>query len=62
MLIVEPSGMTNSVDRFDTPALVIAHSMVTGRVADELAVENAVNSACDMSIRKRYGFFRVTIQ
>ena len=62
MLIVDPSGMTNSVDRFDTPALVMAHSIVTGSVADELAVENAVNKACDMFIRKRYGFFRVTIQ
>ena len=33
MLIVAPSGSTNSDERFDTPALDTAHSIVTGSVA-----------------------------
>ena len=61
MLIVAPRGSTNSVERFETPALVSAHSMVTGRVAVELAVEKAVRTACDICTRNRYGFRRVKI-
>ena len=52
----------DSVERFEMPACFSAHSNVTGRVADELAVENAVNSAWDICIMNRYGFSRRTIQ
>ncbi len=59
MLIVAPSGNTKSADRLDTFALETAHSIVTGSVAVELAVENAVSTACDMSYMKRKGFLLV---
>ena len=62
ILIVAPSGSTNFVDFSETPALSTAHSMVTGSVAEELAVENAVNTACDMFLKKVIGFFRVKNQ
>ena len=45
MLIVAPRGSTNFVDFSEIPALSTAHSMVTGKVAEELAVENAVSTA-----------------
>ncbi len=61
MLIVAPKGSTNSVERRETPALVSAHSMVTGKVAVLLAVENAVKTACDMALKKCHGFRRVKI-
>ena len=65
MLTVAPSSRTKSTDRLDTLALVTAHSIVTGSVALELAVENAVRSASDsgrvqatpLSLRRLRGRF-----
>lgn len=62
MLMVAPRGSTNFTDRSDTPARSMAHSMVTGSVAEELAVEKAVSKACDIWRMKRKGFFRVKHQ
>ena len=62
ILIVAPRGSTNLVDFSEIPALSTAHSMVIGRVAEELAVENAVNTACDMFLKNTIGFFRVKNQ
>lgn len=45
MLIVAPRGITNLEERSEMPALEMAQSSVTGRVADELAVEKAVSAA-----------------
>jgi len=45
MLTVAPSGRTKLAVRLDTPERFSTHSMVSGRVADELALENAVSKA-----------------
>ena len=54
MLIVAPSGSTNSVERREMPARTSAHSMVTGRVAVELAVENAEDPVFGEIKHQRY--------
>ena len=41
------------VDFSEIPALSTAHSMVTGSVAEELAVENAVNTGLRHILEKR---------
>ena len=62
MLIVAPSGNTNSVDLLETPAFLWAHSIVTGRVAEELAVEKAVKMACNMWRMNKNGLRLVNSQ
>ncbi len=42
---VAPSGKTKLVTRLETPARSSTHSIVTGKVAEDDAVENAVNNA-----------------
>ena len=44
-MTVAPSGNTKLAVRLDTPARFSTHSMVSGRVADELALEKAVSNA-----------------
>lgn len=48
MLTVAPKGITSSADSRATPARSTADSSVTGKVAEELAVENAVKRAGDI--------------
>src|SRR5690606_32922740 len=55
MLTVAPSGNTKLDILFDTPALFSTQSIVTGRVADDDAVENAVSMAGAMAGKIRYG-------
>ena len=49
MLMVAPSGRTKLVTRFETPAFFSTQSMVSGNVAEDEAVENAVSSAGAMA-------------
>ena len=51
MLMVAPSGRTKLVTRFETPAFSLTQRMVTGNVADEEAVENAVSNAFRMDAK-----------
>ena len=53
MLTVAPMGSTKLVVRSDTPMLLRTQSIVTGNVATELDVENAVIWASRMPARKR---------
>ena len=55
MLTVAPSGSTKLLLRCDTPARFCTHSMVNGRVAAELAEENAVSRAGVMAWMCRNG-------
>jgi hypothetical protein len=52
MLMVAPRGKTNSVDRFDTPALTSAHSIVTGNVADDevSATDSLLENLTDQTV------------
>ena len=43
MLTVAPSGSVKELAFFETPARPSTVSIVSGKVADELAVENAVS-------------------
>ena len=49
MFTVAPRGSTKLVILLDTPAFFSTHSMVTGRVAEEEAVEKAVSRAAPMA-------------
>jgi hypothetical protein len=49
MFTVAPRGRTKLVTRFETPAFFSTHSIVRGSVADDDAVENAVNMAGDIA-------------
>ena len=51
MFTVAPKGRTNFTERLSTPDSK-AHSIVRGRVAEELAVPKAVTRALDMLARK----------
>ena len=51
MLIVAPSGSTKLVTRFETPTLFSIQSMVTGSVAPDELVENAVAIADAMALK-----------
>jgi len=53
ILIVAPSGRTKSIDLLETLAFCSAHSIVTGRVAAELAVEKAIINASNICFIKR---------
>src|SRR5690606_29923788 len=55
MLTVAPSGKTKLEILFDTPAFFSTQSIVTGRVADDDAVENAVSMAGAIAGKIRYG-------
>ena len=58
-MIVAPSGSTKSTLRRFTFALSTAVSIVTGSVAELLAVANAVRIGRPIWNKKRYGFRRV---
>ncbi len=60
MLMVAPMGRTNLEIRGSTPFLFSRQSMVTGRVAEEEAVPNAVVSALAMLPTNLNGRERVT--
>ena len=45
ILTVAPSGSTKLDTRFETPAPFSTHSIVTGKVADDDAVDIAVRNA-----------------
>ena len=49
MLTVAPSGSTKLLVLFETPARFSTQSNVTGRVAEDELVENAVSRAGDMA-------------
>ncbi len=57
MFMVAPRGRTNLPTFLSTPALSITPFIVSGRVAEEEAVENAVSSALLRSVRYFMGFF-----
>ena len=61
ILTVAPRGRTKLEVRLETPAFFSTHSMVTGKVALEDAVENAVSMAGDMARIWRQGFTRPTV-
>ena len=48
MLTVAPIGSTNDVTRFDTPTLFSTAFIVTGSVAPDELVENAITSGSTM--------------
>src|SRR5690606_38613310 len=56
ILIVAPIGSTKLVVRLETPTSFSTHSMFTGKVALDEAVEKAVNKAGDTALRYRQGF------
>jgi hypothetical protein len=60
MFTVAPSGSTKLDTLFDTPTLSSTQSIVTGSVADEEAVENAVSIACATPRIVLYGRTRPT--
>ena len=53
MLTVAPSGRTKLLVRLDTPAFFSRQSIVTGSVAEDDAVENAVSNAGDIAPNRR---------
>src|SRR5262245_118210 len=50
-----PSGTTRLQIRFDTPARFSTQSIVTGKVADEELVENAVTRAGHIALKCKIG-------
>ncbi len=59
MLTVAPKGATKLVVRAETPSFPFRHSIVSGRVAEEEAVEKAVVKAGIIPVRNGRGERRV---
>ena len=59
MLMVAPRGSTKEVTSSDTPRFSSQHSILTGRVAPLLLVENATNCALLMPPKNLDSFILV---